>query len=469
MRKRLSLVWLGLLLAIALLANEGVGAAPSAQGTIALKNAGFEEGTTNGWSWWSKPEQVNRDDPNDSWYTPMYVPNKTPKRVHSGNQSIEINNEYRRWRGGVYQSVSATPGTKLVFKIWVQGYINPEGTPMQARVGIDPEGGGNVGAGSIAWSGTAGVGESYILLATPEVTVGAGGKVTVFAWAEAPYPATKSAIFFDDASLEITGQSSATSAPTKAPGGSPPKPTTAPVAAQPVKPAQPQADGSIVYTVQPGDTLFAIALAHDTTVDNIMQLNGLSNTILSVGQRLIIRGPTVAPTAAPPPTAAAPPTAPPTPAPPTGQICIQAYNDRDGNGQPGGVGEDLLPGVVFALSTAQGALKNYTTDGANEPYCFTDLLPDTYTVKILPPTGYSATTPEVWSLGVAGGQIVDVNFGARRGGALPTITPTSQPASSGDSGSLLVNAGRFVIGAVAAIVLIGLGATAMYFVSSLRR
>ncbi len=467
MRKYVSLIIASTLLAIALVPGQIAQATPSFQGSISLQNAGFEGGTTSGWSWWSKAEEIVRIgkdiDLNNSWYTPQYVPNNQGIRVHGGGQSIEINNEYRKWRGGVYQTVSAAPGTRIVFKVWAQGYTS-SGELMRVRAGIDPNGGTSNGA--VTWSGTASVGESYIQLVSPEVTVGSGGKATVFTWAETPSPANKTAVFFDDAAVEITGQAQA-QATTPA---QPVQPTSPPVVAQPIKTAQPQPDGSLVYTVQSGDTLGAIAMAYGTTVDSIMQLNGLSSTIISVGQRLTIRGATVPPTATTPPTLAAPPTLEATPVPPTGQICIKAYNDRDGNGLPGGVGEDLLPGVVFALSNSQGTLKNYTTDGLNEPYCFLDLLPDTYTVKIVSPTGYSATTPEVWSLGVAGGQKIDVSFGARRGGAAPTDAPTASPSSSGGGGgsSFLGSVGRIILGGLAVIVLIGLGAAGMYFVAMRR-
>jgi LysM repeat protein len=444
----------------------GALAAPLAQGSVALGNASFEQGTTNGWVFWSKPEEIvkiGKDlDINNSWYTPMFVPNQDSSRVHSGGQALEINNEYRRWRGGVYQTVSATPGTKVIFRIWAQGYTTT-GQKMIVRAGIDPNGGTSVDAAT--WGGTAWPGESYLQVSTPEVTVGGGGRVTVFTLAEAPSPDQKTAIFFDDASLEITGQAQAQATTPAQPA---PQPTTPPVVAQPIQAAQPQADGSIVYIVKSGDTLGAIAAVHNTTVDSIMQLNGLSSTIISVGQELIIRAPTAAPTATQPPAPEVIPTAEPTPVPPTGKICILAYNDRDGNGQAGGVGEDPLPGVVFTLASTQGALQNYTTDGINEPHCFAGLAPDTYTVNIAPPSGYQATTLAAWTLAVSAGQQVDVQFGAMRGESLPTATPPAKPSGGGGRNPFLNTVGRIILGLLATVALIGLGAAGMYFVAMRR-
>lgn len=44
----------------------------------------------------------------------------------------------------------------------------------------------------------------------------------------------------------------------------------------------------ITYTVQKGDSLWAIANKYNATVDNIKKLNNLSSNLLSIGQKLII-------------------------------------------------------------------------------------------------------------------------------------------------------------------------------------
>jgi LysM repeat protein len=47
--------------------------------------------------------------------------------------------------------------------------------------------------------------------------------------------------------------------------------------------------GSIVYTVQPGDTVSKLAVRFNTTVEEIVALNNLEDSsIIEVGQRLII-------------------------------------------------------------------------------------------------------------------------------------------------------------------------------------
>lgn len=50
----------------------------------------------------------------------------------------------------------------------------------------------------------------------------------------------------------------------------------------------PQPDDGIVHTVQPGDTLYKIANQYGVTVAEIIELNNLGTTVLTVGQKLLI-------------------------------------------------------------------------------------------------------------------------------------------------------------------------------------
>lgn len=53
--------------------------------------------------------------------------------------------------------------------------------------------------------------------------------------------------------------------------------------------ATPGADGSIVHTVEYGQTLYAIAQAYKITIDQIIKLNKLSSETIQVGDKLIVQ------------------------------------------------------------------------------------------------------------------------------------------------------------------------------------
>lgn len=79
--------------------------------------------------------------------------------------------------------------------------------------------------------------------------------------------------------------------------------TAAPTISQVMKPvvtSTPMNDGAIVHIVEPGQTLWSIAVAYETHIKDIQDLNGLGeNSTIYVGMKLIIRfapTPTISPT-----------------------------------------------------------------------------------------------------------------------------------------------------------------------------
>jgi LysM repeat protein len=73
------------------------------------------------------------------------------------------------------------------------------------------------------------------------------------------------------------------------PGGAS-APGTTPIAVQPLQTAAPNADGSVVHEVQYGETLWAIAIAYQVTLDELLALNGLSKeAVILPGDQLLVR------------------------------------------------------------------------------------------------------------------------------------------------------------------------------------
>ena len=86
--------------------------------------------------------------------------------------------------------------------------------------------------------------------------------------------------------------------------------------------------------------------------------------------------------------------------------------------------EELLPGAMFTASDGRQTVANYITDGINEPYCFMDLRPGNYFLYEENPPDYNSTTRDDWGVVIAGGSIIQIEFGDN---PQPTPVPTSTP------------------------------------------
>ncbi len=412
-----------------------------------------------------------------------------PYRVRSGRLSQKYFSWNRQHEAGLYQQVSGiTPGTRLRFGVWIQtwscmpassetwnqcptGTLSNNPAPMHIWVGIDPTGGTEWWAPTVVRSPEGNAYDQWTLFQV-EATA-QSDKVTVFIHSRADWvdrtPRINNDVYIDDASLV------AITPPTKTP---PPPPPTSPPgssssAAVPAAPAvqpTPRPDGCRVHIVQPGDTLFGISLRYGIPMEELERLNAGSlgpNKMIFVGQELILSCPT------PTPTPAATPTPEATPTPQSGQVCVMAFHDRNGDGARQPETEELLPNAVLSLNSGAGLVGQYTTDGINEPYCFPGLMPDTYQVIVQPPAGYTTNGPAEIALTLAGGGELQAAFAMQRGAttvvtpAIPLPGPTSVPTESPSSaGSQVLRWGARIGGIL--LVLLAM-ATAVLFVMSRRR
>ncbi|HLV43967.1 MAG TPA: SdrD B-like domain-containing protein, partial [Aggregatilineales bacterium] len=99
----------------------------------------------------------------------------------------------------------------------------------------------------------------------------------------------------------------------------------------------------------------------------------------------------------------------------TGSLCVLGYEDGNGNAAHD-AGEANLAGITFVLISGDQTLSRYTTDGISEPYCFSDLLPGTYTVTWQGDM-FTPTSEQTWQVQVAGGDTLSREFGAQPRGA----------------------------------------------------
>lgn len=116
---------------------------------------------------------------------------------------------------------------------------------------------------------------------------------------------------------------------------------TTPDTAVNATPANPSPADPVIYTVQPGDTLFALARRYGISVNEIMVMNGLASESLTAGQTLILPPPpaTAVPSANTPPP---PQNLPPNPHQQVAELVIRAASAGLRSG-PGTQFSEIMP------------------------------------------------------------------------------------------------------------------------------
>ncbi len=218
--------------------------------------------------------------------------------------------------------------------------------------------------------------------------------------------------------------------------------------------ATPRPDGSIVHTVQPGDTLFGLALLYGTTVEKIKAMNGLESDLLVVGQELLIRPPEVlVPT----------PTAPPGPEDRRpGVLCTGAFEDRNRDDAKAD-GEPWIAGVPIYLIDGRGWKATLISE-AGQVVCARDLEPGTYFLALESPAGYQPSGPtrrEVW---LSWNTEATVLFGFQPLSASTAPTPTPIPAPAASTGVDLTRLGEGLALGAGFLALLLVGIAIGYFV-----
>jgi LysM repeat protein len=440
-------------------------AAPLQQGENLVQNPSFE-GPYSAWNgipqlqmpagwtpWWTEQSPT---DPDWANHRPEWKPAEAayyPGRVHSGERALQWFKSYATYWAGAYQKVTVPQNAQLRFSAYGLAWsceqwefcsdatsYNPANMRMQ--IGVDPTGGTNPWSPTVVWSNAFSPvwGWEYV-----EVQAAAqGNQVTVFLLSHPDWPKQNQDSYFDDVSLVVVG-----AAPPPPPAPAPTQPPAALEPTTPVEPptitvATPQPDGSIVHTVQAGETLWSIAATYGLTLDEIRALNPDVGDFIYEGQKLLIRKgaeeeatqePTLEPTATeteePEPTeevvaaaggeelATETPQAPAEPAAlgaapveeqTGGTVCVTSYLDENRSGTRDG-DEGLLAGMVIVVSNDSGELGRYTTDGASEPYCFQGLEAGTYQISQETNPNWLATTLTAWGVSLEPGVVEKLEFG----------------------------------------------------------
>ena len=454
-----------------------VQAAP-VRATNLLTNPGFEDafidGVASGWTKW-----VVSGSPTYKSVTSSLA----AARVAEGAKAQQLEVANSTYTAGIQQTVSGlTAGTTYRFTLSAHAWAtsNDDSTASTGTIMLKA----GIGQGSTYASDSGNVWSSaqyvnkYGSLSVDAVAIGTS--LTVFTFASTAVSLKHNDAYFDNATLVAVSAA----APVAAPG----------VKLAPTNFAVPTLDasGQQFYIVQPGDTLIRIAAVYcGNTIEclnKIKALNPDAGRMLAVGQKIILGQAETVPVAATPeatavaaetptpdpaaaaeatPTVPASPTAIPTVEPtaeaPSGAICVQLYDDLNGNGVLD-AGENSLNGGVFTIldTGSSSTLGTYTTGEKPEPFCFDKLQPANYRISLQVPAGFVATTRAEWDLALAMGSTANLEFGAQKSETAPAPasaeTASSQPAWLGS-----------LVGALGAMLLLGGAGLAGYLLLTRRR
>ncbi|MBI1278604.1 MAG: LysM peptidoglycan-binding domain-containing protein [Anaerolineaceae bacterium] len=307
------------LLALLILVVLGGTVVTSAQGDNKLVNGGLEEGDFGpylgrrggtfpiylpaSWNYWFAAPTSDRTNMGErASIQPHPGPGPSP---HGGSRALNISCGYFTCTAAIFQTVgNIEAGSNVQASAWSQvkacnlgggtscGSAVESGS--QTRIGIDPTGGSDPNNPAIVWSAYVAPHDQWLSQSTSATATGTS--VTVFLYSTQANISDLNKTYWDDVSL--TGGGSGGSAPGLTPAV-PPTATPPPYVAF-VVPQGEQPDGSIIHTVQNGDTMDSIAYAYGTTRSEILKLNNLqSANFIFPGQKLIVKPPTktVEPTA----------------------------------------------------------------------------------------------------------------------------------------------------------------------------
>ena len=377
--KKTTLVLLITLLILVIPAAPGR-AAPAQQGANLLQNPGFEQpfsgGAASNWQTWNKSTPRSDDECLVAYHVaPKWNVETAAGFVRAGAASQYIGNNWDTWSGGVYQTVSATPGTTYRFTFYGRGRGTNEASPaasesalqINMRAGIDPNGGAAWNDADVVWGGAGSPHDAWQPFSVEATAT--GNQITVFTaadWAVTGVNQCRQFLdtWYDEAQLvaQTTPTQPAPTTPPQPTGGVPTEPAAATVAATTAATSAPAASATPLTATPAG----------------------------------------------------------------TSTICVNAFLDANGNGRRD-ADEGYVAGVTLTVAQGTTIAGQAVSTGQAEPLCFGNLAAGRYEVaQTLPPTLEATTQPNA-AIDVAEGQTIALEFGSRlrTTPTAPSPTPTA--------------------------------------------
>jgi hypothetical protein len=142
-------------------------------------------------------------DPGTSYAAPRFHQADDPTQRITGS-TLQIDTvDWVKLRAWVFQQVDVGADSRVVFQVSAAAVVKDMAGGYFVKAGVDPDGGEGCDAAEWGEQRHVNQGDGAVILSSPEVVVGEGGRVTVCMFAETQYAQVWHAAFFDDAELTV--------------------------------------------------------------------------------------------------------------------------------------------------------------------------------------------------------------------------------------------------------------------------
>lgn len=149
---------------------------------------------------WTPGEEF---DPATSYAPPSFHQADDPTQRITGS-TLQIDTvDWVKLRAWVFQQVDVGADSRVVFQVSAAAVVKDTAGGYFIKAGVDPNGG--EGCDAAEWGNENHVNQKdgVVVISSPEVVAGKGGRVTICMFAETQYAQVWHAVFFDDAALTV--------------------------------------------------------------------------------------------------------------------------------------------------------------------------------------------------------------------------------------------------------------------------